>query len=159
MSILGEYSQDREVVHPLTGDRIDRRHALTAAIVPPDLQARISRERELRGLAPADLITAEERRRYNATMVASEDRSRHPFELGTGRTADQMRVAFSRTATVQRDFMSSVLNSLWAEKDILVSLHSPNSMEAGGSSEEGGSGDGNYPSAYTISIRCLVFIS
>ena len=43
----------------------------------------------------------------------------------------------------EREFMSSVLNSLRAEKDVLVSSQSPNSTEAGGASEEGVSGDGN----------------
>ena len=85
VSIPGTYSQYREVHHPLTGGRIDRLIALTAAMdVPPDIQTRITRERELRGLAPADPITAEDRRRYDTTMEAMEDRSQHPFELGIG---------------------------------------------------------------------------
>ena len=84
VSIPGYYSQYREVCHPLTRGHIDRRIALSAAIdVPPDVQARITYERELRGLAPADSITDEDRRRYGATMEAMEDRSQHPFELGT----------------------------------------------------------------------------
>ena len=43
----------------------------------------------------------------------------------------------------EREFMSSMLNSLWAEKDVLVLSQSPTSTEAGGASEEAGSGDGN----------------
>ena len=82
VSIPGQYSQYREVLHPLTGGRIDRRIALAAVIdVSPYIQARITRERELHGLAPANPITTEEQRRYDATMEAMEDRSKHPFEL------------------------------------------------------------------------------
>ena len=42
----------------------------------------------------------------------------------------------------EREFMSSVLDSLVAERDVLVSLQSPTNTGAGGASEEGESGDG-----------------
>ena len=45
----------------------------------------------------------------------------------------------------EAEFMSSVLGSLRAERDVLVSSQSPTSTGAGGAREEGQSGDGNQP--------------
>ena len=83
ISITGMYGAYRQVRHPLTDGVINRQDALDCVVdVPADVQARITRERVLLRLPPADPLTDDNPCRYEEMLEKMADPTRQPCEIG-----------------------------------------------------------------------------
>ena len=79
----GNYIQFCEVRHPTLGGFIDRRKALSRVVgAPPEVQARINTEPQLRGLSAVEGLNEDDREKYAATMVRMDDKTVDPCEIG-----------------------------------------------------------------------------
>ena len=93
ISTTGSFAQFRMLRHPVLGSKdditgvlhgfVDRRRALECVVdVPPEVQARLTEERQRLQLPPEDPLTEEDHKRYRDMLARMDDPTEDPQEHG-----------------------------------------------------------------------------